>query len=89
MLRARGRTRRVPVGDGGVARAVFVDAAAADAGRDEPGRPGAWGEVRLQGRDGAQVARIPLGGWLPEAPALPERAVQGSNCWSVRAWPGC
>ncbi|MEY9813674.1 hypothetical protein [Streptomyces albogriseolus] len=82
VLRARGRTRRVPVGDGGVARAVFVDAAmdaAVDAGRDEPGRPGAWGEVRLQDRDGAQVARIPLGEWLPEAPALPERAVQGEQ----------
>ena len=79
VLRARGRIRRVPVGDGGVARAVFVDAAAADTGRDEPGRPGAWGEVRLQDRDGAQVARIPLGDWLPEAPALPERAVQGEQ----------
>ncbi|CAL9467248.1 hypothetical protein ACF1FY_00625 [Streptomyces althioticus] len=79
VLRARGRTRRVPVGDGGVARAVFVDAAPADAGRDEPGRPGAWGEVRLQDGGGAQVARIPLGEWLPEAPALPERAVQGEQ----------
>ncbi|MGY1400032.1 hypothetical protein ACW69H_21955 [Streptomyces sp. SS10] len=79
VLRARGRTRRVPVGDGGVARAVFVDAAPADAGRDDPGRPDAWGEVRLQDRDGAQVARIPLGDWLPEAPALPERAVQGEQ----------
>ncbi|XMA38173.1 hypothetical protein O1157_20415 [Streptomyces albogriseolus] len=79
VLRARGRTRRVPLGDGGVARAVFVDAAPADAARDEPGRPGAWGEVRLQDRDGAQVARIPLGDWLPEAPALPERAVQGEQ----------
>ncbi|MEU0909401.1 hypothetical protein [Streptomyces althioticus] len=79
VLRAGGRTRRVPVGDGGVARAVFVDAAPADARRDEPGRPGAWGEVRLQDRDGAQVARIPLGEWLPEAPALVERAVQGEQ----------
>ncbi|CAL9454760.1 hypothetical protein SUDANB23_02506 [Streptomyces sp. enrichment culture] len=64
VLRERGRTRRIPVGDGGIARAVFVDAVV-DAGRDGPGCPGAWGEVRPQDRDGAQVARVPLGDRLP------------------------
>ncbi|MEV5182245.1 hypothetical protein AB0K88_21030 [Streptomyces werraensis] len=61
MLRERGRTRRIPVGDRGIARAVFVDAAVYDG----PGCPGAWGEVRPQDRDGAQVARVPLGDRLP------------------------
>ncbi|TWD14932.1 hypothetical protein FB570_114121 [Streptomyces sp. T12] len=79
VLRARGRTRRIPVGAGGVVRAVFVDAPGGQAARQEPGRPGAWGEVRLLDGEGAPVARTAVEEWLPEAPALPPGSVQGEQ----------
>ncbi|MGA5520339.1 hypothetical protein ACPCK2_29475 [Streptomyces pseudogriseolus] len=49
---------------------MLVDAAV-DAGRDEPGCPGARGKVRLQDRGGEQAARVPLGDWLPNRPDEP------------------
>ncbi|MCX2927377.1 hypothetical protein [Streptomyces sp. NEAU-W12] len=80
VLRTRGRTRRFPVGGtAGVARAVFVDAAGGDRTRVGPDLPGSWGEVQLQDGDGALVGRFDIEDWLPEAPALPKRSVQGEQ----------
>ncbi|MFG2311379.1 hypothetical protein ACGFS9_22340 [Streptomyces sp. NPDC048566] len=79
VLRTRGRTRRLPVGGDGITRAVFVDVPGADQERVGPAIRGSWGELQLQDRDGALVARFDLEDWLPESPALPKRSVQGSR----------
>ncbi|WAX78583.1 hypothetical protein [Streptomyces sp. KMM 9044] len=80
VLRTRGRTRRFPVGGAaGIARAVFVDAAGGDRTRVGPDLPGSWGEVQLQDGDGALVGRFDIEDWLPEAPVLPKRSVQGEQ----------
>jgi hypothetical protein len=60
------RERGYPVGDGGIARAVFVpppDSGAA------PKTPSAdrWGVIDFRGADERTILRIPLAEWLPEA----------------------
>ncbi|WP_326754184.1 hypothetical protein OH738_16850 [Streptomyces hirsutus] len=80
VLRTRGRTRRFPVGGtAGIARAVIVDAAAGGRTRGGPDLPGSWGEVQLQDGNGALIGRFDIQDWLPEAPALPGRSVQGEQ----------
>ncbi|PWI11361.1 hypothetical protein DIZ27_07480 [Streptomyces sp. NWU339] len=90
VLRTRGRTRRFPVGgSAGIARAVFIDAAGIDAAgidaaggdrkRVGPDLPGSWGEVQLQDGNGALIGRFDVEDWLPEAPVLPRRSVQGEQ----------
>ncbi|MFG3158621.1 hypothetical protein ACGFY8_01950 [Streptomyces sp. NPDC048232] len=79
VLRTRRRTRRLPVGGAGIARAVFVDVPGADMERMGPPIPGSWGELQLQDRDGGLIARLDVEQWLPESPVLPKRFVQGEH----------
>ncbi|MFG2326544.1 hypothetical protein [Streptomyces sp. NPDC048568] len=79
VLRTRRRTRRLPVGGTGIARAVFVDVPGADKERMGPPIPGSWGELQLQDRDGGPIARLDVEQWLPESPVLPKRFVQGEH----------
>ncbi|MEV5015938.1 hypothetical protein ACIGW1_30325 [Streptomyces sp. NPDC053780] len=79
VLRTRRRTRRLPVGGTGIARAVFVDVPGADMERVGPPIPGSWGELQLQDRDGGPIARLDVEQWLPESPVLPKRSVQGEH----------
>ncbi|MET8447745.1 hypothetical protein [Streptomyces sp. NPDC005209] len=79
VLRTRRRSLRLPVGPGGITRAVFVDVPGADRERMGPPVTGSWGEVQLQDRNGALLAWFDIEDWLPEAPALPKRSVRGEQ----------
>jgi hypothetical protein len=82
VLHRRRRVLRFPVGDDGIARAVFIDAAGADKERVGPAIPGSWGELQLHDRDGVLVGRFDMEDWLPEAAVLPKRFVQGEQLLS-------
>ncbi|MFE7896594.1 hypothetical protein ACFU3E_03450 [Streptomyces sp. NPDC057424] len=82
VLQTRRRTFHFPVGDGGIARAVFIDAAGADKERMGPAIRGSWGELQLQDHGGALVGWFDMEDWLPESPALPKRSVQGEQLLS-------
>ncbi|MFF9125786.1 hypothetical protein ACF09J_21185 [Streptomyces sp. NPDC014889] len=79
VLQTRTRTRRFPVGSGGITRAVFLDLPGADMERMGPTIDGSWGEIQLQDSDGALIASFDIEGWLPESPVLPKRTVQGQQ----------
>ena len=80
VLHSRTRTLRLPAGDGGITRAVFLDAPADDMGRRMgPTVEGAWGKVQLQDRDGVLVGTFNIEDWLPESPTMPKRWVQGEQ----------
>lgn len=67
-----GRERRYATGAGGIERAVHVDVLGpwTDGSMAVPPRPGGWGFVELQDRDGGRVLRIDVESWLPESPVL-------------------
>ncbi|MFJ6563447.1 hypothetical protein ACIQMV_26995 [Streptomyces sp. NPDC091412] len=70
---------RLPTGDGGIVRAVFLDVPGADMERVGPTIPGSWGKVQLQDRNGALVGSFDIEKWLPESPALSKRYVKGEE----------
>ncbi|MFF4549847.1 hypothetical protein ACFY1J_37410 [Streptomyces sp. NPDC001406] len=82
VLHTRRRSLRLPVGAGGITRAVFVDAPGADRQRMGPPVTGSWGEVQLQDESGALRGWFDIEDWLPESPALPKRSVQGDQLLS-------
>ncbi|MFI9603123.1 hypothetical protein ACIHCX_25310 [Streptomyces sp. NPDC052043] len=79
VLQTRTRRQRFPIGDGGITRAVFLDIPGADMERMGPTIEGSWGEVQLQGRDGALVGSFDIESWLPESPVLPKGTVHGQQ----------
>ncbi|MGW4822219.1 hypothetical protein ACWEP4_25330 [Streptomyces sp. NPDC004227] len=79
VLQTRTRTRRFPIGDGGITRAVFLDVPGDDMERMGPTIEGSWGEVQLQDHDGALIGSFNMEDWLPESPAIPKRWVKGEQ----------
>ncbi|HEY5834538.1 hypothetical protein [Streptomyces sp.] len=84
-----GTERRHLVGDGGIRRAVHVDAPGPPVGgRMGPDLPGPWGYVDLRNAKDRCVLRIELDDWLPEGAAFAAEPPRGERLLAVTGVAG-